>query len=318
MKRFIPLLFLLALAAACDEAKPAPAPPEVIPEWVKEAQERSAAQAEAPPPVPDVPQVVDKPLLWSVTSPTGATSHLLGTYHIGTDFPGLPALPPAVRTAFESSTDVVLEADVGAPPTPQMSKFTMLQGPKTLKSMLKPSQWDTLLTESGLPPRQLERLRPHVAVSVMTAKWTPDASVRGMDGRFMILARAHDKPLTYLETPEFQLEMMSEQLTLPMLAALLDDVPAAKAAIEELRQGFVAGDAAKMEELVFKPEELAAYKGFHDAIFWRRNADWVPKLKPLLDAGGAFVAVGAGHLLGPRSLVVLLGESGYEVARVDP
>ena len=53
-----------------------------------------------------------------------------------------------------------------------------------------------------------------------------------------------------------------------------------------------------------------------DELLFQRNAAWIPALEKLIDTGSAFVAVGAMHLSGPRSVLDLLAQRGYTVARV--
>jgi uncharacterized protein YbaP (TraB family) len=55
---------------------------------------------------------------------------------------------------------------------------------------------------------------------------------------------------------------------------------------------------------------------FDEEMVYSRNADWIPKLEPLLTTGGAFIAVGAGHLQGPRSVIALLAARGYKTTRL--
>lgn len=47
-----------------------------------------------------------------------------------------------------------------------------------------------------------------------------------------------------------------------------------------------------------------------------RNAEWITSLTPELAKGGVFAAFGAGHLYGPKGMINMLREQGYEVARV--
>jgi len=49
-----------------------------------------------------------------------------------------------------------------------------------------------------------------------------------------------------------------------------------------------------------------------------RNERWIPFLEQLAHEGGAFVAVGAAHLVGKDGVVALLRAHGYRVARVRP
>jgi uncharacterized protein YbaP (TraB family) len=56
---------------------------------------------------------------------------------------------------------------------------------------------------------------------------------------------------------------------------------------------------------------------FNDAILVRRNRRMIERALPLLEEGGVFVAVGALHLAGPDSMLVLLRDAGYAVTRAD-
>jgi tetratricopeptide (TPR) repeat protein len=54
----------------------------------------------------------------------------------------------------------------------------------------------------------------------------------------------------------------------------------------------------------------------NEMLFKRRNRAWIPALEKLAVTGHAFVAVGAGHLVGPDGVVALLRAKGYKVTRV--
>jgi uncharacterized protein YbaP (TraB family) len=51
-------------------------------------------------------------------------------------------------------------------------------------------------------------------------------------------------------------------------------------------------------------------------LFEARNLAWMPEIERALDEGGAFLAVGAGHLVGPSSVLGLLAERGIVAERV--
>ncbi|MGB3627242.1 MAG: TraB/GumN family protein, partial [Henriciella sp.] len=54
--------------------------------------------------------------------------------------------------------------------------------------------------------------------------------------------------------------------------------------------------------------------GVYEAIFLDRNKTWVPQIEAMLDEPGTvFVAVGAGHLAGPDSVITMLRDEGYDV-----
>ena len=73
-----------------------------------------------------------------------------------------------------------------------------------------------------------------------------------------------------------------------------------------------------------KPDAKAA--GFTDAeidqenedMLYARNASWIEPLLALHAKGNAFVAVGAAHLIGKRSVLELLAAKGFKITRLPP
>src|SRR3546814_19384657 len=65
-------------------------------------------------------------------------------------------------------------------------------------------------------------------------------------------------------------------------------------------------------------ESLAATPELAKTLLWDRNARWADQLKARMDQPGTvFVAVGAGHLAGERSVQDYLKERGLTVKRVE-
>jgi uncharacterized protein len=64
------------------------------------------------------------------------------------------------------------------------------------------------------------------------------------------------------------------------------------------------------------PQEIAAQNDFARHLLGDRNRIMVERMRPLLDAGGAFVAVGALHLVGKGGLVELLRADGFSVTPI--
>jgi hypothetical protein len=58
-------------------------------------------------------------------------------------------------------------------------------------------------------------------------------------------------------------------------------------------------------------EEIAAEDAFSVLLLRERNRVMVDRAKPLIEAGGAFIAVGAFHLTGKDGLVALLRGEGF-------
>ena len=63
-------------------------------------------------------------------------------------------------------------------------------------------------------------------------------------------------------------------------------------------------------------EDNSLYERVTERLLTDRNRLMVERMLPLLDAGDAFVAVGAMHLPGADGLLALLAERGYQIERV--
>ena len=50
-----------------------------------------------------------------------------------------------------------------------------------------------------------------------------------------------------------------------------------------------------------------------DLLLNNRNKNWVQQLKDIMEKESAFIAVGAGHLVGKQGLIELLKKEGYIV-----
>jgi uncharacterized protein YbaP (TraB family) len=63
-------------------------------------------------------------------------------------------------------------------------------------------------------------------------------------------------------------------------------------------------------------EDAAGFAAFEEAMVTARNRTMADRAVPFVEAGGAFIAVGALHLPGEEGLVALLREKGYRVEAI--
>ena len=72
------------------------------------------------------------------------------------------------------------------------------------------------------------------------------------------------------------------------------------------------GDTDKLYAILFK--SFKGYPQIENRLLRRRNKDWLHKIEEMMaENKNIFIVVGAGHLIGPGSVVALLKEKGYEV-----
>ncbi|MET0286590.1 MAG: TraB/GumN family protein [Polyangiales bacterium] len=251
--------------------------------------------------------------------------HLLGTIHMGFGF--AEVLTPSARAAFDASKRVMTEADVSAADPAQLIQAALLPADKSLHDLVGEATWQKLVARIGkqIPEPLLQRLEPWLP-SVMLGledleqalgDMAPSSKGRQMDVELMDEARRVGKPLTYFETVEEQVAIfdsipLEEQVR--ELARSLDSETSAQA--RSLLQAFQAGDEVALARALFDETEIQSSPGFYERVLYQRNERWLPIIERELASGGAFIAVGAGHLLGERGLLAALRAKGFTVTRV--
>lgn len=140
----------------------------------------------------------------------------------------------------------------------------------------------------------------------------------GVDMAVKAMAVAAGKTLHGLESSEQQIRFFAD-LPAPreveFLTSTLDDVADGPDKLRDLVKSWQAGDDAAIARIATEPD-LAKAPALYRLMFTDRNAAWANAFAKVL-AGHVtgLVAVGAGHLVGPDSLIAKLRELGFTVER---
>jgi uncharacterized protein YbaP (TraB family) len=148
-----------------------------------------------------------------------------------------------------------------------------------------------------------------------------DSAAGPMDGELLVRAQGLKKKIEFLETGKFQSALFGELFDLAALKRLLDRTDALAPLNRQFLDAYVEGDEthflalsrAQMEVQAADDDPGAARLA--DRLLLARNRSWIPALEKAHAAGGAFVAVGALHLIGEGSVVELLRARGFTVER---
>jgi len=252
------------------------------------------------------------PFLWRITTAAGP-SYLFGTMHLGV---GAEHIHPKVWEALDASRQVTLEIIASELSFAQSQELLFLPEGQSLERELSPAQWKLLKDSvSGFPESQLARVSPLMASVLISSQWLPAQTP--LDQVIESRARAQHKELAGLEGFEETKSFTQSPGHAKYLAVMLDDLDHAKKELEDMHRAYLSGDSDTMMSLVFSQENQRKFPELYEQLFYRRNQAWVPKIVEQLEKGKAFVAVGAGHLLGDRSVVALLRAKGYKVERVE-
>ena len=327
-RRFgVALVALLSLAGgACErratrEAKQAPPPP---------ATEGSAAPAAAADPPADPPadpwvkpapkkDPLARPLLWSGEK-DGITSYFLGTMHLGVDAEA--RLPELVWNHLDAARAFAMESDTN---DPKLVAAMTTRASGTLRDDLGPAYWKKLEDALGAATaRGLERVKPMVPASMLALKGLP--ATPPMDGVLLGRATNQKKPIVYLEDAGHAAKILEEYMDARALKMMLDHLDKGEAQTKEMLAAYTSGDEARIvamadaqraDALAFGYTE-AEYAASMEKILYQRNADWIAPIERLHAEGGGFIAVGAMHLVGPRSVLEMLGQRGWKIVRITP
>ncbi|WP_252192949.1 TraB/GumN family protein [Rhizobium sp. CSW-27] len=268
-------------------------------------------------------------IFWKIEKPGLAPSFLLGTMHL-TD-PRVLAMPQAAMQAKAAAKVIVVESDEILDPQKAMSKLmtkpqlTMMTDGRTLQSYLTADETRLLeasLKKRGIPLAAVSRMQPWMLYSffaLSTCEMTRKARGEAfLDQKIAEDAVRAGKPVKGLETLEEQLESMAAVPTQLHMKSLMegldrdDQMGDITATTIDL---YLAGDIGMIMPLLKSVSPDGAdgegYAAFEQRIVTERNHRMAERALPILKDGGAFIAVGAMHLVGDEGLVSLLRKAGY-------
>lgn len=269
-------------------------------------------------------------MLFVVTHPDkpGARLSLMGTMHLErSDF----RLDRTVERAIDSTDQLFVEIDTTPEVERQLQSETMRLGTlpegQSVKDQLKPETWALLekeCTRLKLDAARLTQFKPWLLGLMLTVvslqQANPDMRAElGLDKRVIALVRAKNKPITSLETADFQLGLLSggdAALQEAQLTSTLKELAAPDKA-KALFAAFEEGDLGSLEKLVLDDDDKdAAHEAYMKRFWVDRNLAMFDKLKASFGTPGKqLVAVGMGHLLGDTGLVRQFEKAGYVVER---
>ncbi len=268
-------------------------------------------------PAPPAPVVTTTPVMFEVKKGDVVAGYLFGTMHTGVD--AEKELNPIVFRKLDLAKVVVMEADVFNVDPFEIAKTAMYPPGKSVKKDLAPGRWQIVvdrLSSFMLPESSLAQMKPWFIGTMLVQKMLPE--VEPIDSVLYKRAEKAGKKLVYVETVKEQLDMVEKSFDVKVLDDMLGDMKKTEAMTLDLADAYRKGDVEKLTKLTFDAEEMKKHPPMFDLLFFARNSKWVPKLVPLLDQGGVFVAVGAGHLLGDKGVPALLVKQGYSVERIKP
>lgn len=271
------------------------------------------------------------PALWKV-SDEDTTIYLFGTFHFlpeGSDW-----YTTEVATALESSDVIVGElgpaSETAEAYQSAIVKHGVLPPEQSLGAMLTQDQRNALsarlaelepqLAAQGLDPQVIDRLRPwYVFLGLSIAKFVEIGFNPQTGAEAILFEKASGKERLGLETIDFQFGIfasLSEEEQVALLMETIDGLDDIESLLPTMAVAWVNGRADKIAELL---NDDFNNSGLTEAILFERNANWAEWIDARLEStpGTVFMAVGAGHLAGEKSVQDYLATRDIETVRVQ-
>jgi uncharacterized protein len=208
---------------------------------------------------------------------------------------------------------------------PLVTQYGLSPG-KPLSSQLTPEEMKTLdeaARLAGLSGNQLNMFRPWFAAltisnaAITRAGYDPTS---GVDSKVEATFKARNIKPKGLETAEQQIKVfagMAPDQELRYLRETMEEYQNAPTELDQMVTQWSKADLAGLEKM-FVTEMKAEEPDLYAALLTRRNANWVKQIDGILAGKGvSFMAVGAGHLIGPDSVIAMLAAKGVKAERVQ-
>jgi uncharacterized protein YbaP (TraB family) len=268
-----------------------------------------------------------RPALWQLQSADGALrGYLFGTVHLLPD--GVNWRSDRLTAAMNGSGILVIEVLGADDPDTLSAAFKALafspglppvadRLPADLKDSLAAAKQGT-----GLGGLMLNRMESWAAALTLASAQHEKLGLDRDDGvETALLAsfRAAGKPIRGLETISEQLgafDRLPEADQRLMLRDVVADRSDARAQFQILLSAWASGDEAALAKQ--SQGGMMDHPRIRDAVLVARNAAWARRIDAMLKRGDRpFIAVGAGHLVGPDNVRAMLETMGYKAVRVQ-
>ena len=285
-------------------------------------------------------------ILYKITTPDGRISHLFGTIHLNDE--AYVTLPLEVKHAFEQATDCVFEMNISfsdttheklrtlektwidsnTPFLSQIPQDYISSAAKTLETAYNKTHNTAGAAGLSILMQQILQIPPIRVTELKTAENqrepVKDLPRDALDAQLQLNAKWSGKRIGYLESLEEQVTATTgyhlnilEQIEFYRFITSELDKGRRFPTMEDTERAYQQQDIQKMQDMqrVFSttstvPEPVRRY---YDGCTIARDLKMAERMKPYLNNGNAFVAVGAAHLKG---ITDQLQTEGYTIEAV--
>jgi len=266
-----------------------------------------------------------------------APSYIVGTYHVApaSFVDSIPGIRQAMADCQQTYGELIMTQALSADSTALLQQAMILPDSLTIDKVLSADQMNRLnaymkkeigadMTNSFIF-QQMGRMTPSSLSTTLSllsyikkeGKFSPENAI---DTYFQKEALAQGKAIGGLETIEFQIRIIfnkSMERQIEELMCLIDN-EMTEEMTDKVTKAYYSQDInAIMEAVNMKQDNSCDPTPEEEAqLIYDRNADWVKKMPAIMRQKPTLFAVGAAHLPGPKGVLTLLRNAGYQIEAV--
>ena len=266
-----------------------------------------------------------EPALW-VAKQGNATVYLFGTIHVLKS--DIEWWTPKISAAFDGSQELWLETEDldSTSMRPLVAQLGFDEG-HSLASEVAPSdlaRLDAAAKSAGYPGEgSLDHLRPWLAAMSLETSLIVKAGYdrkRGVEVLLKDRASLTGKFVRGLETAEQQIHFFAnlpQARQIELLRSVLDDAALAPEVLDAAAHRWAEGDVEAFRKGTNEFTEHN-HPDLYAVFLVNRNRAWAERISDWMGfgRGPVFIAVGAGHMAGPDSLLKALEARGVTITRM--
>jgi len=265
--------------------------------------------------------------MWSV-SDADTTVYLFGTIHLLPDkyHWRTARFDQAIAGSNELVVETIIDEKNPMALFSILSRLAISPGLPPIDQRVPPEKRGALaaaIKKSGIPVAAFDRMETWAAAFMLLGNQFKDLGLKGDQGVENVLRgsfTAQGKPIGELETNAEQLgffDTLSEPAQRQLLEGAIEAPGDTGKEFQGMLASWVKGDVSAIARTFNR--DLSASPELMNALIKRRNANWSGWIERRLATtpGSVMIAVGAGHLAGPDSVIALLQHRGYRVRRVQ-
>jgi len=262
-------------------------------------------------------------LLWKIEGdgiPKG--SYLFGTMHLIEKQYFI--FPDKLEKLFKKSDQLVMELP-GLPNQLEAMKLVKLEDSVTFFDFFSPEQTDTILAWAKSEMKMSEEkfrktmggMKPFMVVQ-MAAQLQFIGKTESYEMTFEKLARENSIDIKGLETIEEQMSLFDNLTKDQQAQMVMEGIRNSERTLQltkTMQQVYTRQHVDSLYLII--AEEGGTISEEQGEFIDKRNEKWIPKIEAMISEKKTFIAVGAGHLGGPKGVIRLLEKRGYALTPVE-